>query len=200
MLRKTLCSGQPGPRNALGKRLVRFYGFLIMRELLVRSKSRLVATARLNNVQKQFIATLIDTEVAVGYFVRKSNVSGPTGVAYLAVKMKYSGDLTYFAELISRRPPSRGWYANTIKGSLDRRCSLDVQGVVVYALLREVRPFLHNEKSIIEVDCILKHGPTVNAERPHPFVQCRAHRIRRGVWYWPQIDDGNDARRIIHSA
>lgn len=160
-----------------------------MDELLSRSKPQLDAIARLDPIQKQFIGTLVDTEVAVGYFIRRGNVSGATWVAYIAVKMKYGGDLAYFARLISRSPPSKGLYANTIKQSLDIRWSPNVQGIVAYAVLREVRPYLHNEKSITEVDCILSHGPIVSAELPHPFVQCGARHIRRGVWYWPQIDD-----------
>jgi hypothetical protein len=180
--------------------MVPFFEFLVMRELLSRCKAQLNAVAQLDQIQKQFIGTLVDTEIAVGYFIRRTNVSGATWVAYLAVKMKYGGDLAYFAKLISHLPPSRGLYANPIKQALDRRWSLSVQGVVAYSILREVRPFLHNEKSIIEVDCILRQGPTVRGELLHPFVQCGGRRVRRGVWYWPQIDDENDPRQIIHSA
>lgn len=186
--------------NSSGKSLVPFYEFLVMEELLSRCKAQLNAVARLDQIQKQFIGTLVDTEVAVGYFIRRANVSGATWVAYLAVKMKYGGDLAYFARLVSHAPPSRGLYANTIKQALDRRWSFMVQGIVAYSILREVRPYLHNEKSIVEVDCILKHGPRVRGDVDHPFVQCGARWVRRGVWYWPQIDDENEPRQIIHSA
>ena len=156
---------------------------------LDRCRKQLEAIDSLSPVQKQFVGTMVDTEVATGYFLRESNVSGGTWVAYVAVKMKYGGDLKHFAVLISHIPPGRHWYANTIKESLDLRWSLQVQGVVAYALLREVRPYLYNEKSVVEVDCILKHGPVVQASHPHPFISCGASRVRRGVWYWPQIDD-----------
>ena len=168
---------------------VRFHGFKVFKDVLTKCGKQLAAIAQLTPTQKQFIGTLVDTEVAVGYFIRKSNVSGRTWVAYIGVKMKYAGDLAYFAKLISRLPPSRGLYANTIKHSLDLRWSINVQGIVAYAILREVKPYLHNEKSIIEVDCILKHGPIVDGKQLHPFVQCGARWVRRGVWYWPQIDD-----------
>lgn len=142
---------------------------------------------------------MVDTEVAVGYFIRRSNVSGDTWVAYVAVKMKYPGNLVFMASLIAHLPPSRGWYSNTIKQSRDRRWSLNAQGIVAYELLRVVRPYLHNEKSTIEVDCILEHGPTVDGKQPHPFLQCGAARVRRGVWYWPQVDDENETEPIVHS-
>jgi hypothetical protein len=178
---------------------VKYDGFFVLRESITKSKKQLDAIANLSQIEKQFIATLIDTEVAVGYFIRKSNVSGATWVAYIAVKMKYCGDIAFFAKLISRRPPSRGLYANTLKHSLDPRWSLNVQGIIAYTVLREVRAYLHNEKSILEVDCILAHGPIENGERPHPFVQCGAKHVRRGVWFWPQIDNEPNSEQIAHS-
>jgi hypothetical protein len=95
---------------------------------------------------------MVDTEVAAGYYVRTGNVSGDMWVAYVAVKMKYSGDLAHMAKLLAHRPPTRGWNANTITKGFDLRWSFGLQGIVAYALLREVRPYLHNEKSMIEVD------------------------------------------------
>ena len=170
--------------------MVRYDQFLVMPEVLTRSAKQLSAISVLTTNQRQFVGTMIDTEVAVGYCLRTSNVSGGTWVAYVAVKMKYGGDLKYFAHLIAHIPPGRHLFANTIKKSFDLRWSLQFQGIVAYALLREVRSYLHNEKSIIEVDCILRHGPIVVATEPHPFVQCGAIRIRRGAWFWPQIDGG----------
>jgi hypothetical protein len=167
-------------------------GFTILKESLTRSKNQLAAIRVLAPIEKQFIGTMIDTEIAAGYFLRTSNVSGSNWSAYVAVKMKYAGDLAYLASLVGHQPPSRGWYANTITHSRDRRWSLNIQGVVAYTLLREARPYLHNEKSIVEVECILKHGPIVSGRLPHPFVQSGARRLRRGVWYWPGIDDEND--------
>jgi hypothetical protein len=174
--------------------LVLYDGFHVPKDNLTRSRNQLIAISSLNPVQKQFAGTMVDTEVAAGYFLRNSNVSGSNWTAYVAVKMKYSGDLAHLASIIGRGPPSRGWYANTIKGSLDRRWSLNTQGVVAFALLRAVRPYLYNEKSMIEVDCIMKHGPIVDGKKSHPFITCGAKHIRRGVWYWPQIDDENDGK------
>jgi len=168
---------------------VKYDGFYVPRESLTRSDAQLKAIKTLTDVQRQFVGTMIDTEVAVGYFRRVSNVSGDTWVAYVAVKMKYGGDLKHLAQLISHLPPSRHLNANTIKGTLDLRWSLQVQGIVAYALLRGVRDYLHNEKSIVEVNCILRYGPTVNASEPHPFLRCGAKWVRRGVWFWPQIDE-----------
>ena len=179
----------PGPKNSLGKRLVLYDSFLVMQELITRCKKQLAAIATLNAVQRQFIGTIVDTEAAVGYFFRKSKTFGGRWVAYIAAKMKYGGDLKFLAQLIGHLPPSRSYNANSIKHTMDLRWSIQTQGIVAYALLREVKPFLHNEKSIVEVDCILKHGPIVGADQPHPFVQCDGIRIRRGVWYWPQIDE-----------
>ena len=58
---------------------------------------------------------------------------------------------------------------------------------------------MHNEKSALEVDCMLKHGPTVNGNRVHQFMECRAIRVRRGVWFWPQIDEKDGHRSNVHS-
>ncbi len=167
-------------------------GFTILKESITRSRKQLAAINGLMPIQKQFVGTMIDTEIAAGYFLRRGNVSGTNWSAYVAVKMKYGGDLAYLASLIGHSPPSRGWNANTIKNSRDRRWSLTTQGIVAYTLLREARPYLHNEKSIVEVECILEHGPIVSGRFPHPFVQSGAIRVRRGVWYWPPVDDEND--------
>ena len=188
---RTESTQEMGRRNFQGKTMVRYNGFWVLTELLGRCSRQLTAISRLTPAQKQFVGTMIDTEIAAGYYIRRSNVSGDTWVAYIAVKMKYPGDLAYMARLVSHLPPSRGWYTNAIKGSRDRRWSLNLHGIVAYALLRETRPFLHNEKSIIEVDCILSHGPTVSGANSHPFITCGASRVRRGVWYWPRIDDDN---------
>ena len=174
--------------------IVEFDGFLVPRENLTRSANQISAILAVDSVQRQFIGTMVDTEVAAGYFFRKSKVWRGTWVAYVAVKMKYGGDLRYLADLVGHIPPGRHLNKNTIMKSYDLRWSLMVQGVVAYVLLREVRPYLHNEKSIIEVDCILKHGPTVDGSLPHPFVSCGGVRVRRGVWYWSDIDDEGDGR------
>jgi hypothetical protein len=169
--------------------LVAYDGFYVLKESLTKCEKQLTAIAALTLIQRQFIGTLVDTEMAAGYFLVSQVGSRRRWVAYIAVKMKHRGDVAYFAELIGSQRPSRSYNANTITRTLDLRWSKQVQGLVAYALLKAVKPFLHNEKSIIEVDCILKHGPRVSADRPHPFVECGATHVRRGVWYWPQIED-----------
>ena len=200
---ESLTSGNelPGTSSLYHRRrgIVKYDSFYVPRESLTKSDAQLKAIKAMTHVQRQFVGTMIDTEVAAGYFLRVSNVSGDTWVSYVAVKMKYGGDLKYLARLISHASPSRHLNANTIKGTLDLRWSLQVQEIVAYALLGEVRPYLHNEKSIVEVDCILEHGPIVNASEPHPFLRCGATWVRRGVWYWPQIDDENNADSKSHS-
>lgn len=123
-------------------------------------------------IQRQFVGTLLDTEAASGYFLKLVAGVRPAWIAYVAAKMKHRGDLARFAELVSHRPPGRSWNRNTITDSLDLRWSVQVQGVVAYTLFREVRPYLFNEKTAIEVDCILRHGPVVPSSLPHPFEQC----------------------------
>jgi hypothetical protein len=170
--------------------IVSYYGFPVLKESITRSRRQLEAIGSLSTDQKQLIGTLVDTEAAVGYFLKKAaNQKRPAWIAYMAAKMKYRGLLARFAELVGHQPPSRSLNKNTITQSLDLRWSVQVQGIVAYTLLREVRPYACNEKSIIEIDCILKHGPVVSSMCPHPFVDCGGRRIRRGVWYWPQIDD-----------
>jgi hypothetical protein len=145
----------------------------------------------LTAIQKQFIGTLVDTEMAAGYFMVASRGHRKRWTAYVSVKMKYDGDVAYLSKLVGLSPPGRYLSTNTIMQTLDLRWSKQIQGVVAYALLKEVRPYLHNQKSIIEVECILKHGPRVSPNRPHPFIDCGARKVRRGVWHWPQIDDEN---------
>jgi len=188
-----------GRWNFQGKPMVQYDGFFILPEVLTRSRKQLAAIRRLTRIEKQFLGTMVDTEVAVGYFIRRSNVTGNTWVAYVAVKMKYPGDLAHMAKLIGHLPPSKGWNTNTITNGLDLRWSLNLQGVVAFTLLRDIRPYIHNEKSAIEVDCILKGGPTLRANQRHPFEDCGAVRIRRGVWFWPQIDDKESHRSYVHS-
>ncbi|MDA4126803.1 MAG: hypothetical protein OK452_06345 [Thaumarchaeota archaeon] len=173
-----------------GRGIVKYDGFYVLREIITKCRIQLEAIAALTPIQKQFIGTLVDTEVAVGYFLVANQESNRRWTAYLAVKMKYGGDVAYLSRLIGGGPPSRSFNANTITHSKDLRWSKQVQGLVAYALLKEVRSYLHNEKSIVEVQCIMKYGPRVSADRPHPFVEFGATRLRRGVWYWPQIDNG----------
>jgi hypothetical protein len=177
--------------------IVSYDGFLVIKESITKSRNQLTAIAAMTPIQKQLVAILADTEAAVGYFLKLTkHGKRPAWIAYFAVKMKHRGDLARLAELVSHQPPSRSLNKNTITHSLDLRWSVQTQGVVAYTLLREVRPFLLNEKSIVEVDCILKRGPIVASNLPHPFVDCGAARVRRGVWFWPQIESGNDGGLI----
>jgi len=183
-----------------GPGFVKYDSFYVLKESVTRSKKQIAAIKALTPVQRQFIGTLVDTEIAAGYFLKLHKGSRrPAWIAYVAVKMKYRGDVALLAELIGSLPPSRTLNMNTISHSLDLRWSKQIQGLVAYTLLRAVRPYLHNEKSIVEVDCILKHGPAVPASSPHPFVSCGATRVRRGVWFWPQIDDESSRQDSVHS-
>ena len=181
-----------------GPGLVRYDSFYVLRESITRSKKQLAAISKLTSIQKQFIGTLVDTEIAAGYYLKLHKSARPAWIAYVAVKMKYGGDVALFAELIGSLPPSRTLNMNSISHTLDLRWSKQIQGIVAYTLLRQVRPYLHNEKSIVEVDCILQHGPAVPASNPHPFISCGATRVRRGVWFWPQIDEENDPVNLTH--
>jgi hypothetical protein len=120
-----------------GAGLVQYDGFYVLKESIIMSRNQLNAIAKLTPIQKQFIGTLVDTEVAVGYF-HKLKHARRIWIAYAAVKMKYRGDLAYLAELVSHGPPSRSLNANGITHSLDLRWSVMVQGVVAYKLLKEV--------------------------------------------------------------
>lgn len=175
-----------------GRGLVKFEGFFVLKESITKAKHILDAISQLTPVQKQFIGTMIDTEVAAGYFLVANKLSIKRWTAYVSVKMKYRGDIAHLAELVDSLPPGRSLNANTITHTQDLRWSKQFQGIVAFALLKAVRPYLHNEKSIIEVDCILKHGPRVSPDLPHPFETCGAIHVRRGVWHWPQIDDEID--------
>jgi len=180
--------------------IVLYDGFQVLKESLVRSRRQLAAICAMTLVERQFVGTLVDTEAAVGCFLKLAkHRKRPAWISYLSVKMKYRGDLARLAELVSHQPPGRSLNKNTITQSLDLRWSVQIQGVVAYTLLREVRPFLLNEKSIIEVDCILKHGPIVSSNFPHPFIDCGAVRVRRGVWFWPQIDADTSGTIPVHS-
>jgi hypothetical protein len=177
--------------------IVLYDGFEVLKESITRSSRQLDAILSLTQVQKQLIGTLIDTEAAVGYYLKLArDGQRPAWIAYMAAKMKYRGLLARFSELVGHQPPSRSLNKNTITQSLDLRWSVQVQGVVAYTLLRETKSFVLNEKSAVEVRCILSHGPVVSALRPHPFIDCGGIRVRRGVWLWPQIDGENNGRPL----
>lgn len=152
-------------------------GFPIEKGGLTGSRRQLVAIASMTPLEKQFVGTLTDTEAAIGYFSKMTIIGRRLWVAYLAVKMKHRGDLDELSGLMAHGPPSRSLNKNTITNSLDLRWSVQVQGVVAHALLREVRPFMFNEKAKVEADCILEHGPVVT-ESLHPFVDCGGIRVK----------------------
>ena len=185
----------PGQHPLYNRRsgVANYDGFQVLRESLSNSRNQIAAIIAMTPTQRQFVGTLVDTEAASGYFLKRVEGVRPVWIAYVAIKMKYRGDLARLAELVSHGPPSRSLNKNTITKTLDLRWSVQIQGVVAYTLLREVRPYLFNEKTNIETDCILEHGPVVPSTLPHPFEQCGASRVRRGVWYWPQIDGSDNS-------
>jgi hypothetical protein len=175
----------------------RFFGFLVRKEDISRSQVQLRKISLLSNVQKQFIATLTDTEAAIGYF--RARVGTPDWTCYLAVKMKNRGVVSHLSSLIGLAEPSKSRTWNTLKHSHDLRWSKQVMGIVAYSLLREIRPLLYNEKTILEANCILSKGPIVRGG-PHPFELWGARRVRRGVWYWPQLEETlPETNALVHS-
>jgi hypothetical protein len=65
--------------------LVRYDQFYVLKESITRSRNQLKAIRDLTRIEKQFIGTLVDTEVAVGYFHKLRDGRSPW-LAYLAVK------------------------------------------------------------------------------------------------------------------
>jgi hypothetical protein len=62
-----------------GRGLARFDKFYVLKESLTKCRHQLAAIGKLTPVQKQFIATLVDTEVAVGYFLVARRGAGRNG-------------------------------------------------------------------------------------------------------------------------
>ncbi len=150
-----------------------------------RSRTQLESIGRLSDVDAQFIATLIDTEAAIGYYSRRYESEAPVWTAYISVKMKHRGLIARFALLSGLKVPLAPTLSkNTLTGKMDPRWSKQLTGIVAVALLQRVRPRLFNEKTIAEADCIIASGPAVRL-RTHPFVTFGATRVRRGVWSWP---------------
>ena len=176
-----------------GKGFVIYDTFPILKSSLVASARRISFILAMREIDRQFVGTLVDTESATGCIPKLHRCSQRrVWIAYFAAKMKYRGDLAHLTELMGTMPPSKTLNMNTITKQRDYRWSKQFQGVVAYTLLREVRPSLYNEKSMVETDCILKHGPTVTTEMEHPFIACGARWVRRGVWFRPQIDGENN--------
>lgn len=163
---------------------------MLRKEDLTRNRRHLSRIESLRTVDRQFIATLIDTEAAIGYFLRKFEHQN-NWTAYISVKMLHSDVVNHFAELLGlerRRRPSESF--NKLTGNKERRWSVQLSGLIAFATIRKVESFLYNEKSKAEASCILKHGPIVTPSGLHPFLRCGATRRRRGVWIWPNVPPG----------
>lgn len=89
-------------------RRVPFSGFMLRKEDLTRNRRHLSRIESLRAVDKQFIATLIDTEAAIGYFLRKFEHQN-NWTAYISVKMVHSGVVNHFAELLGLERRRRPW-------------------------------------------------------------------------------------------
>ena len=89
--------------------------FQVLKESLTRSRLQLGAIGLLTAIQRQFVGTLVDTEAAIGYFLRPAKpAKRPAWIAYMAVKMKYRGDLARLAGLIGHQPPSESLNKNAL--------------------------------------------------------------------------------------
>ena len=171
-----------------------FYGFVVREQELRKVRKRLKSIVSLTDTAKQFVATMLDTETAIGYYRRKQFYKRFGFVigkwtAYIAVKMTYKGDIALMANLLGLKEPekTRAFY-NTLKGTRDVAWSIQTSGIVAYFAIKTVAPFVYNEKTSIEAQSIIRHGPYVSAEQRHPFEVDGGVRLRRGVWTWPSLD------------
>ncbi len=177
-------------RVSTNARYVPFCGFMVRREDLTRNRRELSKIESLGEVDRQFIATLIDTEGAIGYFLRRSDRQN-NWTAYISVKMAHSGVVNHFAELVGferRRRPWQGF--NSLTGGTQKRWSIQISGLPAVFTIKSVEPFLFNEKAKAEANCILQHGPVVKPAGMHPFLRCGATPMKRGVWIWPNLSGG----------
>jgi hypothetical protein len=55
-------------------------------------------------------------------------------------------------------------------------------------VIRTVALFLYNEKTKVEAESIIKHGPHVAGELRHPFEEVGGVKVKRGVWIRPGLD------------
>ena len=170
-----------------------FDGFIVRQQDVNKLRDRIKYIESLRAIDKQFIATLLDTEAAIGYYRRKEFYRRKGFVvgrwrAYISVKMTYKGDIARLATLLGLKVPERTtMHYNTLKATRELAWSLHTSGLRPYVAIRTVAPFLYNEKTKIEAECIIKHGPILPGEQPHPFESEVAVRIKRGVWIWPNI-------------
>lgn len=105
----------------LGDHSATYVGHIVRKEDLTRCAPQLERISGLSSVERQFIATLADTEAAIGYY--RAIVGTSNWTSYFSVKMKNRGDVAYFSELVGLRQPvlTRGW--NTLTRSYDLRWS-----------------------------------------------------------------------------
>ena len=173
-------------RRMKGDHNTDFYGFEVRKEDVTRSGRQLGLIDSMSTTDAQLSATLTDTESAIGYYGAADTTGTRFWTCYHSVKMKNRGLVAYFTHLIGDRDPSFTSSWNTLKNSRDFRWSKQTVGIVAFRLLLKIQPFLHNEKTIAEANCIISHGPRVTGGQ-HPFVRCGAIPVRRGVWKWPNI-------------
>jgi hypothetical protein len=170
-----------------------FDGFVVRRQDINKLGPQLKLIESLKIEDKQFIATLIDTEAAIGYFRRREPYQRIGFVmgnwrAYIAVKMIHKGVIAHFATLVGVQVPNKTrLYYNTLKATQESAWSVQTAGIRSYVIIRGVAGMLYNEKSRVEAASILRHEPITPAEEPHPFETDGARRIKRGVWFWPSL-------------
>jgi hypothetical protein len=169
-------------RQMLCDHSANFCGFMVRTEDITRSSAQLHSIESMSDIDKQLAGTLTDTESAIGYFRNGGTEENQFWTCYRSVKMKQRGLVVRFAKLVGANEPSltRNW--NTLTESYDFRWSKQIQGLVAFSLLLQIRPFLYNEKSTVEADCIIHFGPTVRGG-PHPFVWFGGATPRRCVWH-----------------
>ena len=168
-------------------RMTGLMAYATRKEDISRSAIQLRKIAALAGVECQFVATMTDTESAIGYF-RRPREKSRKWIAYHSIKMNSRGAVQHFSDLVGHKAPFRVESWNTLKQTKDVRWSAQIQGIVVCTLLERARPFLFNEKAVQEADCIIRNGPRAEPG-PHPFELSGAIQLKRGVWRWPQLAD-----------
>jgi len=168
--------------------------FVVRQEDLNRLRERINSIKSLRTVDKQFVATVLDTEAAIGYFRRKEFYVRTGFVigkwrAYISVKMTYKGDIARPATFLGLQIPSKTkLHYNTLKATKESVWCLQTSGIIPYVPIKTVAPFLYNEKTKIEAESIIKHGPLIPGECRHPFEDDGGVRVKRGVWIWPNLE------------
>ncbi len=172
----------------------RLDGFILRQQDVNKLRHRIKRIKSLRMIDKQFIATLLDTEAAIGYF-RKKEFYRRNGFvigkwrAYISIKMTYKGDIIHLANLLGVQEPSKTkLHYNTLRATKESAWCLQTSGITPYVAIKTVAPFLYNEKTKIEAESIIKHGPLLPGERRHPFEDNGGVRVKRGVWVWPSLE------------